>query len=467
MFIDRIMELNLLESRYKSGKAELIFIYGRRRIGKTRLIKEFLKGKRSIYLLARQTSLKENLMTFSRRIGESLGDDMLLLSPLQNWDAFFHYLSNNSKERLVVAIDEFPYLVELDPSLPSILQSFWDELLFSTKIFLLLLGSTVSAMEGLMGSKSPLYGRRTGQILLNPMDYFNARLFFPRYCTEDAVRSYSILGGTPAYLKLFSDDMKLEDNLKAQLRMDSLLYSDANFLLREELREPRYYMAILEAVASGYNRFGQIADVTGLSRSSLGKYLAVLEDLGFIERIVPLAKRRRPRKGIYRVADPYLRFWFRFIYPNQDLIEFGEIDELVSIIMRDLESYVGVIFEDIAAQLLRKMNSMRLLPFRFNKLGKWWEKDKEFDLVALSSKKALLVEVKWSDLNERDVERILAKMEEKVRGTPFESMDVSFLVIARRLKGQGGISFEEWDSHFLKEATSSVRKGNKDNRKES
>ncbi len=456
-----------MESRYKSGKAELIFIYGRRRIGKTRLIKEFLRGKRSIYLLARQTSLKENLAMFSRRIGESLGDKILLFSPLRNWDAFFHYISKKSEERLVVAIDEFPYLVELDPSLPSILQSFWDEILSSTGIFLLLLGSTVSTMEGLMGSKSPpLYGRRTGQIRLNPMDYFNARLFFPHYGTEDAVRSYSILGGVPAYLKLFSDEMKLEDNLRAQLRMDSLLYADANFLLKEELREPRHYMAILEAIASGYNRFGQIADVTGLSRSSLGKYLSVLEELDFIERVIPLARRRRPRRGIYRITDPYFRFWFRFVYPNQDLVEFGEIDELVRIIMRDLEAYVGTVFEDIAAHLLRKMNSMGQLPFRFSRLGKWWERDKEFDLVALSrsGERILLVEVKWSDLDERDASRILAKMEERTRGTPFEGKTVNFLVIARKSSDPRVVSFEEWDSRFLKESVD-VKGRNKSGRK--
>ncbi len=343
-----------------------------------------------------------------------------------------------------MAIDEFPYLVEMDPSLPSVLQYYWDEVLSFTRIFLILAGSTVSVMEDLMGYKSPLYGRRIGQIKVKPMDYFDARLFFPGYGVEDAVRSYSILGGIPAYLRLFSDRVKFEENLKANLRADSLLYADALFLLREELREPRNYAAILEAIASGYNRFGQIADLTGLSKSSLGKYLSVLEDLELVERVVPLTFRRRPRRGVYRIADPYLRFWFRFIHPNQDLVELGEVEALSRKILEGIDAYVGEVFEDIAAQLLMRLNSMGKLPFRFDKLGKWWKGDKEFDLVALSGRRALIVEVKWSDLGEREVERLLARMEERVSGTPFEDMDVTFTVVARRLRGQG-ISFEDWD----------------------
>ncbi len=438
-FIDRDRELALLNKRYGSGKAELVFIYGRRRVGKTRLVKEFLKGKRGVYLLAKQTSVKENLTSFSRRISEALGDELLKLSPLQSWDALFHYMSRD--DRIVFVIDEFPYLVELDPSLPSVLQYHWDEHMSSSKVFLILTGSTVSLMEELMGPKSPLYGRRTGQIKVNPLDYFQARLFFSKYGTEDAVRAYSILGGTPAYLNLFRDSISLRENLINNLRADSLLYSDAMFLLREEVREPHNYMAVLEAVASGYNRFGQIADVTGLGRSSLGKYLSVLQELGFLERLTPIGSRKR---GIYRIRDPYLRFWFRFIYPNQDLVEYGEVDRLVDLILKELDTYVGEVFEDVVAQLLRRMNYLGELPFRFSSLGKWWHGDKEFDLVALGKGKALIVEVKWSELKARDVERVLGRLRERVKGTPFQDRELHFLVVGRKAPPPA-ISFEEWD----------------------
>ena len=438
-FIDREGELALLNERYRSGEAELIFIYGRRRVGKTRLVKEFLKGKRGVYLLAKQTSVKENLVSFSKRISEALGDKLLSLSPLQSWDALFQYMSRD--ERIVFVIDEFPYLVEIDPSLPSVLQYHWDEHLSSSKVLLILTGSTISLMEELMGPKSPLYGRRTGQIKVKPMDYFQARLFFPRYGVKEAVGAYSILGGTPAYLNLFKDSVSLRENLARNLRADSLLYSDAMFLLREEVREPHNYMAVLEAVALGYNRFGQIADVTGLERSSLGKYLSVLQELGLLERLTPIGSRRR---GIYRIRDPYLRFWFRFIHPNQDLVEYGEVERLVDLICEGLDQYVGEVFEDVVVQLLMRMNSLGELPFRFSSIGKWWHGDKEFDLVALGKGKALIVEVKWSDLGEGEVERILGRLRERVKGTPFQDRELHFLVVGRRAP-KPAISFEDWD----------------------
>ncbi len=435
MFVDRTEEIELLERRL-SGNAEFIVVYGRRRIGKTTLLLELLRRNGGIYLLARETSSVDNLKRFSERMAKAFNDELLRKNPFQNWDAFFEYLNQKSMDRLIVVIDEFPYLVKGDKTLPSILQEYWDLKLSRGKIYLVICGSSVSMMEKILGYKSPIYGRRTGQIKLHPFDFFNAREFLPNYSIEDFVKAYSILGGTPAYLLEFSDESSIEENLRSYFKPDSFLYSDALFILREELDEPRNYFAIMEAIARGKTTLGEIMTETGLERSLIGKYLSVLSELELVRREIPVTASRKSRRGRYYINDPYFTFWFRYVHPNADLIETNQGELLVDIVMNDLPTYVGGIFEDVAKQFIIRLNKAGI--FRFTRIGRWWHKNEEIDLVALNEdeKKVLFVEVKWKELNEKEVGGILRGLERKAKLVGLYGWEKSYGLVAKKIKNK-------------------------------
>ncbi|MCD6559424.1 MAG: ATP-binding protein [Palaeococcus sp.] len=447
MFINRVEELNILEERLRKGKAEFIVLYGRRRIGKTALLLEFLRRNGGIYLLARETSTHENLKRFSGRIASYFGDSFLRKNPFRSWDAFFEYISERSENRrLVLVIDEFPYLVKGSPELPSILQEYWDLRLKESQIYLVICGSSISMMEKLLGYRSPLYGRRTAQMKLKSLGFFDARAFLPGYSAEEFVMAYGILGGTPAYL-LESDDSKgIAENLRGYFRPDSFLYGDALFVLREELEEPRNYFAIMEAIAKGKTTLGEIMNDTGLERATVGKYLSVLIDLDLVKREVPVTASRKSRKGRYRIKDSYFTFWFRYVYPNADMVETGMGDELVEVVMDDLNTYLGFVFEDVAKEFLMRLNRSEKLPFKFTKIGRWWHREGEIDLVALNEreKKALLVEVKWKRLNEREARGILKDLERKSELVGLDGWEKSYGLVAKGVKNREGLTENGW-----------------------
>ncbi len=449
MLINRTEELELLEKKLGSERAELIVVYGRRRIGKTALLLEFIKRNGGIYLFARETSSTENLRRFSERLAEAFGDELLRKNPFQSWDAFFEYLHQKSKkDRIVMVIDEFPYLVKGDRSLPSILQEYWDLKLSNGKLYMVICGSSVSMMERLLGYRSPIYGRRTGQLKLHPLDFFDSKSFLPKYPLEEFVKVYSILGGTPAYLLEFSDERSLEENLRDYFRPDSFLYSDALFILREELEEPRNYFAIMEAIAKGATTLGEMMAETGLERPHIAKYLSVLIELELVKREIPVTESRKSRKGRYCINDPYFTFWFRYVYPNADLIEAKQGELLVDKVMEDLPVHVGKVFEDITMQFILRLNKAGIL--RFSKIGRWWHKNEEIDLVALNeeNREALFIEAKWKDLNERDGWRILRDLERKSELLELERWKKSYGLVARKIAGKEelkGENFLVWD----------------------
>lgn len=445
MFVDRIEEIELLERRLRSENAEFIVVYGRRRIGKTTLLLEFIRRNGGIYLLARETSSVDNLRRFSERMAKAFDDELLRKNPFQSWDAFFEYLNQKSREkRLIVVIDEFPYLVKGDRSLPSILQEYWDLKFSRGKIYLVICGSSVSMMEKLLGYKSPIYGRRTGQIKLHPLDFFNAREFLPNYSIEDFVKAYSILGGTPAYLLEFSDGRSIEENLRDYFKPDSFLYGDALFILREELDEPRNYFAIMEAIARGKTTLGEIMTETGLERSLIGKYLSVLIELELVRRETPITASRKSRRGRYYINDPYFTFWFRYVHPNADLIETNQGELLVDIVMDDLSTYVGGIFEDVARQFIFRLNKAEI--FRFTRIGRWWHKDEEIDLVALNEgeKRALFVEVKWKELSEGEGRGILRDLERKGELVGLDGWEKSYGLVVKKIRNREELERGGW-----------------------
>jgi len=407
MFIDRSKEMDALQKRYISDDFEFMVIYGRRRIGKTELIKQFSKDKRHIYFLSPQDTedmqISKFLKTISRFFDEPKPD-------IKDWSDAIDYLKTKlEKEKMVFSIDEFPYLVQTNRSILSYLQGMIDGI--RSDSMLILSGSSISIMESeVMGHKSPLYGRRSGQIDLQPFD-FTTSLEIIDYPLEESVRSFSITGGTPMYLLQFDYDLSLEENLKEKiLDKTSFMYEEPVFLLRTELRNPNRYMSILEAIAAGNTVPNRISDATGIDPGPLSKYLKTLRRLRLIKREIPVtAEQKRSKRSIYRIDDDYFRFWFRFIEPKRSWIEETPEKVLAEDIMSSLDEFTSKTFEDISMEYVRK-------EYDLPNVGRWWTrgtrssvrrnsgnscryKEDEIDIVGLDEKrcKILFGECKWSN----------------------------------------------------------------------
>ena len=395
MFVDRVTELESLEKRFRGKKPEFIIVYGRRRVGKTALLQKFLKGKNSIYFLAdfnpenfQTVRLTEVLYNYSK-------DPLLRTQALTSWDAIFSYFSKLAKkERIVVILDEFPFLISVNPSIPSILQRYWDEHFSSTKIFLILCGSYISVMEQkVLGYKSPLYGRRTGQIMLQPFAFFEFMKFFRGANIKELIEYYSICGGIPAYINQFKGVNIWGEIRHTILQPDAYLYNEIPFLLNEELREPRNYFAILQAIAFGKTKLNDISQIARLESSKVIRYLDILRDLRIVKRIVPSTEKlpHKSRKGLYKISDNFTKFWFRFVYPNRTYIESGNVDFVIKKKIKPVfDIYVSEVFEDVCIDFLRREKM-------YAKIGKWWTKNVEMDIVGVTPEGEFTFgECKWS-----------------------------------------------------------------------
>lgn len=400
VFLDRHRELSHLHERYQGDKAELIVLYGRRRIGKSELVDRFLASSIGIRLLAREESKTLQLRKFSSEVGDFFQDNFLRKSGFSDWDSFFEYILQHSDSRIVIAIDEFPYLVKEDPSLPSILQEYWDTLLRESRVFLILSGSSISMMEAsTMDHASPLFGRRTGQILLQPLRFVHILEYIKDM--QKAVEFYSVFGGTPAYIMAADPEKDVLTNIEEKiLREDSFLFRDVDFVLRAELIEPRYYFSILFSIAQGNHRIGLICNDTGLSKSIVNKYLSVLVDLHLVYRRIPVTEGQKSRKGLYFLSDNLFDFWFSFVNPHLESLERGNTRLIIDQYVRPrFPAYVGRHFEAIVMDLFDLFNQQGILPFVYTRIGSWWHRGEEIDIVFLRDDPCtiLFCECKWQD----------------------------------------------------------------------
>ena len=414
-FKNRVEELAFLNEIYETGSAKLVVLYGRRRVGKTELLKEFLKKHKGLYILARQESEIEQLKKISSQIAEYYNDEVLKANPFSNWDTLFLYLSK--KPRIPVVFDEFPYIVQSSRKITTILQDYWDNKFSKQDAFFVLCGSSINMMEKLLGKKSPIYGRRTEQILLEPLKFRDACLFFPeKMSLKERILNYVVLGGMPAYLLEFDFNKPLRENILSNIiRKNKFLYQDVLFALREELKEPRNYFSILYSISKGNTKARQIVNDTGLEKSFVNKYLSVLIDLQLVERRIPITEKSfsKSRNGIYLLRDNFFKFWFRFVFENQEYIEQEKQDKLLDEkIMPELNTFAGRIFEDIAiSELIR---NKRYKDYFF---GRWWDKNSEADIVGIDkqNKKILVGEVKFKSLTKSDINEIKFSLIEKAK----------------------------------------------------
>ena len=390
-FVDRIDEMATLEEQFVSSEAAMVVIYGRRRVGKTALITEFLKGKRSLYFLATEESEEQNRVAFQRQVAGLTGDQVLSDASVGSWDILFDRLTEGDK-RLVIALDEFQYLGKANPAFPSIFQRIWDTLLSKRNVMVILCGSLISLMESqTLSYDSPLYGRRTAQIRLGQVPFSFYAQFHPAVRTErNLIELYSVTGGVPKYIESLKSSHDVYEAIsKNVLNRNSYLLDEPNFLLSKEVNEVGSYFSILKAIAAGNRKGGDIAAAMNVRQTGLTKYLKVLERLDILEREVPITELNpeKSKKGLYRIKDNYLRFWFRFVFPNLGLLETGHASEVLKLIKRNfVDGQVAYVYEGICRDRMWSLGAEGKLPFVPERVGRWWgAKDVEVDVVALST----------------------------------------------------------------------------------
>ena len=419
LFIGREQELADLNELYTQDRFQLFVLYGRRRVGKTTLLNEFCKGKDSIFYSAEQSNDKLNLDKFSALVFSFYQETNL--ESFSSWTNALSYIDEHQKEKpLVLVIDEFPYLVRKSKALLSELQHLIDHKLKNGKLFIVLCGSYMGFMEKeVLGSKSPLFGRRTGQLHMKPFNYQTSIKFFEGFTEEEKLKLYGAFGGTPLYLQQVKVQESFEENLKrAFLKTTSYLYEEPLLLLRQEVQEPGIYSAIIEAIASGYTKANEISTKIGEDSAKCLKYIKTLCELGILYKETPFGDKESSRKTIYGISDFMFRFWYRYVFANRTLIETGAREAVwLKKINPDYNNYMGTVFEKICMDYLTEQNAKGELPFLFTSIGRWWgtnpatRNQVEIDIIANDGKDYLIGECKWR--NEKLDLAVLCGLEEK------------------------------------------------------
>ena len=405
-FVDRDAELDQLGGCYDSGTAEFIVIYGRRRLGKSELVRQSIDDRDdAVYYQAIESTAPNQLEQF---VDTATARFPALRNVRRDWEALLEALG---EEDAIVIIDEFPFLIEEDESLPSRVQRVWDTKLQETGMTLVLVGSSISVMEEkVLSGSAPLYGRRTATIDLKPLSEADARQFFPRYDPETAVTAWAIYGGTPHYLQTIDPGQPLGTNVQRTILSErGLLYSEPEFLLRTELRQPNTYFSILRALAHGRRTPNEIAGMAGVDSGSLSTYLQKLRRLRLVERHIPVTESpTASKRGRYRIAAPLFRFWFRFVYGNQDQLRILGGDAYDELVAPELADYVSPLFERLCQRALPD-----LVDRRFRDVGQWWFKEHELDVLGLTADGLVAGECKFT--SQPVGEGVLADLERTAR----------------------------------------------------
>ena len=406
MFVGRSAELKKLNEMYASDKFEFAIIYGRRRVGKTTLIREFIKDKNAVYFVAREADGLLNLHRFSSDLYAVTAKELAQNAFFSDWEKAFDYIYQIAKDsRLVLAIDEYPYLAGGFSPISSILQAHIDSQLKDSKLFLILCGSSMSFMEKqVLGYQSPLYGRRTAQFKIAPFSFFESLPFFAAFEKIDKAILYGITGGIPEYQTKIDPTKSVEDNITDLfLTASGHLYEEPSNLLKQELREPATYNGIIEAIAGGASKLNEIATKCGMESNKCAKYLKSLMDLGIVKKELPITE-TTSKKSIYLLDDMMFRFWYRFVFPNMSGIVSGLGREIYDFEVREnIPAYMGLVYEEICKQYLIEQAKKNELPFFTVKAGRWWgnnpkeRRQEEIDILAYRKDTALFCECKWTN----------------------------------------------------------------------
>lgn len=425
-FVGRAAELALLGEMANSEAASLLILYGRRRVGKTRLMTQWIatSGARALYWVAEPTSSLDQLRSFSQAL-YVFANPHAPAPPDAPTERGFTYASWQQalqqvaalaeRERLAVFIDEFTYLIEAEPGLAGVLQNAWDHVLAKTRLFLVLSGSHLGMMQRhLLSYQAPLYGRATAQLRLQPLPFGATRAFFPGYSAQERVALYAIFGGVPAYWERVDASLSISDNIRRQLLSpNSLMQAEPRLLLQDFVTEPHNYVAILRAIAGGARTQGEIAARTGLKQGHVSKYLSVLREADFVGRRVPVTADESTRLGRYHILDPYLRFYYRFLSTRQTQLALGIQEQALEEIKDHLLDFIGThTWEEICREWTLRAGARGVLPLP-DQVGSHWSKAAQVDVVGINSMEKVLIlgECKWSpkEMGAEVMEALMAK----------------------------------------------------------
>lgn len=392
-FIGRKEELGKLEAEYQRD-GSFVVVYGRRRVGKTTLIKEFIKNKTAFYYLATEELEVQSMKRLAGVIGRATNNSLLNKAVFNDWLDLFQLVADyKPNEKKVLVIDEFPYLVKTNPTFPSILQNAWDELLKDNNVMLILSGSLIGMMlKHTLSYDSPLYGRRTAQMRLSSLP-FNDVYMASGLTFERAVEQYAITGGVPKYLEFFEDGRELVDQIKdVVLNKSGFLYEEPFFLLRSESLSAVNYFSIIKTIADGNHKLGKIASALNQDTSSITPYLSTLTELGFIEKRIPVTEKNpeKTRKGLYFISDNFIRFWFHYVYPYKGELELDNVQIVLDEINKDFkEKFVAFAYEDICKEIFQNLCKKGSIDFVPSRIGSYWlndfNNDTEIDVMAIDN----------------------------------------------------------------------------------
>lgn len=411
MFANRYRELTLLNDEYASSKFSFTVIYGRRRVGKTTLLKKFMTNKPSIYFLVTLENFNIVLKRLQNIVADFLDDSFLKGLELQDIKQLFDYLSQKSfDEKLIIIIDEFQYLTKIDNSIPSQFQYIVDELLKNKNIHLILCGSIISMMyEQTLAYNSPLYGRRTSTIKLEAIEFEYLKEFFPNKTSTELIELYALLYGVPKYLEMFQESGNIYASIEKNiLSSNSYLYNEPQFILQNEVNEPITYFSILEVIANGEHKLGNIAGKLDKNVQNITSFISKLIELDILYKDVPVTESNplKSKKGLYFIRDNFFRFWFTYVLPYKSQLEIGNTAYVLSKIKENFHGFIAPVYENLAVlYLLRHYNLL--------KCGRWWDKNEEIDAVGVGADFLIAAECKYS--NKKVGVDILENLQKKVK----------------------------------------------------
>lgn len=433
MFVNRTKELEALEEEYYSKKASFSVVYGRRRVGKTALLSQFIQNKRHIYLYITQSDLNYQLEAFTIRIRELVDNAMAKHLSFASFEEAIEFLTSlKLDEKLVLVIDEYQYLTMLDKAFSSKLQKLWDEKLQHANIYLVLCGSVLSMMQSeVLNYSAPLYGRRTSQFHIKNIKFKHIKEFLPKLNRLERMQVFSSFGTIPKYLNEYDQELSFMRNIEKKiLNKNAYLYSEGNFLLKNEISDSTTYFSILEAISKGNTKIGNIASSLGVASTHLTKYLKKLMDLDIVYKETPVTESNplKSKFGRYKIKDKFLDFWFYYVFKNYNYLEIEQTATVLDEIeMNFNDRFVSFAFEDYILEDIWE-NPKKYLDFQPTKIGRWWNNKEEIDIVAFNEDHIAFIECKWQE--NVKTESVKKQLIEKAKQIPHGKQAV-YLVISK------------------------------------
>ena len=437
-FIGRTKELSDLEQEYNNSHS-FVVIYGRRRIGKTALIQEFIKDKPALYFLATEESEPQSMKRFALTLSEFANQEFIAKANFDDWIELFKlFAAVPSKNTKVLVLDEFQYMVNTNPAFTSIFQKAWDEVLSKQDIMVIICGSYINMMtKQVLAENSPLYGRRTSQIRLAPLPFFDVRQYYHNKSFSDVVELYSVTGGVPKYLEFFDNKNSLMDNIsRVILNKNGFLYEEPAFLLNKEVKEPVNYYSVMKAIAQNNHKLSEIASAMSTEGNKLSPYLETLQGLYLLEKHVPVTEKnpKKSRKGLYFIRDIFIRFWFMFVFPYKGELELDNLNFVQDKLKSNfIDNHVAFVYEEICRNIFAELCRCKEIDFIPSRIGAYWNKNEEIDLVAIdeSHKRMFAAECKYyKDDKPVDV-NVYAKLVEKCQVDDFKGYDLTYGIFSK------------------------------------